>query len=217
MVAFEQLRLWQLAGRTVTFLSWHPATKVYSKAFFRESDKQQHERQCTAQPVAEPEGPPRRKMGKESTTKCQALRLDSRSRERQEKERGRHDSRGRSRRNCRAREAQAHHNKRRARSPKSPSPNPETKGSGLGHPGAAENLPGLHPKAEMPETAPSPAAVKEEPAETRAAEPASVSGTGAQTSAQVRRLSAYEKLLALGLKACKQAKKFCTWGFMGLV
>ena len=58
----------------------------------------------------------------------------------------------------------------------------------------------------MPKTAPSPAAVKEEPAETRAAEPASVSGTGAQASAQDRRLSAYEKLLALGRRSCEPGR-----------
>ena len=56
--------------------------KFCSKAFYRESDKLQHERHCAAQPVAEPEGPPRRKVEKESTTKRKALRLDSRSRER---------------------------------------------------------------------------------------------------------------------------------------
>ena len=50
----------------------------------------------------------------------------------------------------------------------------------------------------MPEPAPAPAAVKEEPAETLVAKPASVSETGAQASAQDRRLSAYERLLALG-------------------
>ena len=64
--------------------------------------------------------------------------------------------------------------------------------------GPAENLPGLHPKAGMPEPAPAPAAVKEEPAETRAAEPA-----GAQAAAQDRKLSAYERLWLWGRRSCE--------------
>ena len=72
-----------------------------SKAFYRESDRLQHERNCTAQPVAEPASPPRRKVEKESTSKHKALRMDSRERM-MEKDRGRYESRGRSRRNRRA-------------------------------------------------------------------------------------------------------------------
>ena len=181
-----------------------------SKAFYRESDRLQHERNCTAQPVAEPASPPRRKVEKESTSKREALRMDSRERM-MEKDRGRYESRGRSRRNRRAssapepvrlrsRERSRHQSKRRARSPRSPSPTPGAKGSGSGF---DETLPGLYPKAAMPEPAPAPAAVKEEPAETCAAEPASGSGTGAQASTQDRKLSAYERLLALGRRFCE--------------
>ena len=180
----------------------HEKCKFCGKAFYRESDRLQHQRTCTAQPVAEPASPPRRKVEKESTSKHKALRMDSRERM-ENKDRGRYESRGRSRRNRRAssapepvrlrsRERSRHQSKRRARSPRSPSPTPGAKGSG---PGFDESLPGLHPKAAMPERAPAPTAVKEEPAET---EPASGSGTGAQASA--RKLSAYERLLALGEK-----------------
>ena len=52
----------------------------------------------------------------------------------------------------------------------------------------------------MPASAPAPVAVKEEPAEILEAKPASVSETGAQASAQDRKLTAYERLLALGEK-----------------
>ena len=44
------------------------------------------------------------------------------------------------------------------------------------------------------------------PAVKEAAEPASVSGAGAQASAQDRRLSAYKKLLALGEKILAWAR-----------
>ena len=52
----------------------------------------------------------------------------------------------------------------------------------------------------MPASAPAPVAVKEEPAENLEAKPPSVSETGAQASAQDRKLIAYERLLALGEK-----------------
>ena len=73
--------LWQLAGKTVRFVRWdqQEKCKFCSKAFYRESDRLQRERNCAAQSVAEPEGPPRRKEGKHE--QAQGPRLDSRSRE----------------------------------------------------------------------------------------------------------------------------------------
>ena len=124
----------------------------------------------------------------------------------------------------------------RARSPRSPSPTPGAQGSGSGYPGPAEKLKlkGLRPKAGMPEPAPAPAAVKEEPAENLVAKPGSVlslipgpkaeclreaAGSGGEDPVSLDSLPQFfEAGLASSSprKACKQAKRFCSWGFMGL-
>ncbi len=178
------------------------------KRFFREADKDQHEFRCSAQPVPEPPGLPRTRAVKAKETR----RGDSR-----EKRARRDESRGRTRRSprgghrdgdssggskavarLRSRERSRHRSNRSHRSP-SPAPRPP-KAPSSGQDEATEAG-----RADSPNNAVRPEAmlvqaVKQEPAETASPEPSSASGTGAQASAQDRKISAFERLLALGEK-----------------